>query len=412
MSSPVVSLFCTKWSFKSHRRHVFRTGVLKCALGLLVINLIPINANAAEWVLEPSISVRGEYNDNIHLSRTNEKSVTGSTIIPRLKIKGLEKHWGLLLDAKLKSTQYSGEDALDGDDKYVDFSSHYETERTRWELNGAYHRDSNLNSEWEESGIVSRRIDRTRSLANPAWQWSFSERNSLRLDYNYDEVDYDDTTNTAFVDYQTHTGSLSLARQLTETDKLSLVASKTDYKSGDGTIEYDIDSAKLVLDHNFSETFSMNLSAGSRNLKSIVTRVTPTQETEEKGAIYSAGFTWKSEVTSLTTSVGRDTKASSTGGVNEEDRFDLTYSYRFSPLLKVTLRGYVMKRETINTGTTLDDRTRYLFHPALHWHINRDWSLKTSYRYIRDEFKNSTDDAESNTIYLSLTRIWHTVSSY
>ncbi|MCK4705089.1 MAG: hypothetical protein KAT90_06385, partial [Gammaproteobacteria bacterium] len=119
MNSQVKQWFCCCSFFRDIHAGVIGVGLfLLLAIG---------NLNATEWSLNSSLRAHYGYNDNIFLTLQPE-SVSNIVIQPDIKFLVEEKNWETMLDARLRSNNYSDSN-LDSNDQYYMANGSYKSER-------------------------------------------------------------------------------------------------------------------------------------------------------------------------------------------------------------------------------------------------------------------------------------------
>src|SRR4030065_2549193 len=91
--------------------------------------IIPQFSHAAEWSMEPSVRVASKYNDNIRMTAQPHNNVHGFTTAPKLDLGVRSDIWQINGSAEYERKNYSGEEGLDTNNKYLSLSSSYRAER-------------------------------------------------------------------------------------------------------------------------------------------------------------------------------------------------------------------------------------------------------------------------------------------
>ncbi len=370
-----------------------------------------------EYLLETDVDVRAEYNDNILLTSLPHDSVTGLIVMPTIKGVIKESHWQADVAARLRSNNYSNS-SLNSNDKYFDLTGNYNAERSIVSLNANYDLDSSLSSTSVDFGITGFRINRKQQSVTPQYIRLMTERLFLTLSYSYTDVEYLDAVNTGFRPYVTQSGTGSLVYQLSEKDKLTFSLTAVDYVSKDNLLTYQLFMPRFGIEHEFSETFSLNFLLGTskRNSTNLSTQsfdffgqsITLTREVDftDRGFVLDAGLTKKLESGDLTGNISRDNTTNSFGGVNEVDRFKVRYGNNVTELLGFSLSGRYEAYNAVGSSVRNTDRKILFFNFIVRYSVTRNWGVNVSYRYIQRRFKSdtSTDTAPySNRIYVGLT---------
>ena len=148
---------------------------------------------AAEWSIEPSISLREEYNDNIRFTTSPHPGVWYSRISPSLKLSSKTEVSEVSGLAQLNLNQYACDPQVENrNDKFLTLFTRLESERNTWAMNGSYIQDSTSESERANTGVVHQtRTQRSAISLNPSWTRTLTDRSAFRLEYNYQDVKYD-----------------------------------------------------------------------------------------------------------------------------------------------------------------------------------------------------------------------------
>ena len=80
--------------------------------------------------------------------------------------------------------------------------------------------------------------------------------------------------------------------------------------------------------------------------------------------------------------------------------------YRFSETLSGDLNLEFYKSETNNNARNDLNRNYYQVEPKFNWDFRQFWRISGSYRYRKQTFDNTGDDATQNAAYLTLTYQW------
>ncbi len=81
-------------------------------------------AQGAEYYLDPSVRLKGEYNDNIRLTPQPHGDVFGFTLSPELHGGVRQERWAMEASYRLDAARYSNKDeAEDRNNQFVDFSA-------------------------------------------------------------------------------------------------------------------------------------------------------------------------------------------------------------------------------------------------------------------------------------------------
>ena len=402
---------------------------------------------AAEWSIEPSISLREEYNDNIRFTTSPHPGVWQSRLSPSLSLSSKTEVSEVSGLAQLSINRYAGDPQVeDRNDQLFSLLTRLQSERNTWAMNASYKQDSTAESERIATGVVQVRTQRTALSLSPSWTRTLTERSSFKLDYNYQEVKYDEHINLNDYTSQRVGGALQyqlserdqvtvsanysvveyapIIRQLTGVSVLSISPPIISLGSGADALvnESSTSSVQAGVTRQFSETLRGSLSLGRRSTVSsashactscFTTGFTPintfTSETSGSGSSFSATLEKTFDAAKVSGFASRDANPSGSGLV-ETDRFGVSLNRN----LTEKLTGYfdAIAYRTKYIGVTAPGSRYYTVEPKLNWRFTERWTLDAGYRYARyepDSDANSTavaDAITSNAVYLNLAYNW------
>lgn len=389
--------------------------------------------HAAEWVAEPSVTLRGEYDDNIRLTSLDHDDVWGTIVDPSLKLSRRTELWDLNATGRVRAAWYSGDDDLDTVDNFLDLAAERRFERGSLEASAGLANDTTLQNEYLDidTGLVINQIDRSRRSARLAGQYMFTEATWVEASVDYSQVEYDDGLRYGLLDYDYLTPGLRIVHQLNPTTQVFGILShaRVDYDTA-SELESKTDSLQLGAAYDITEVWKVSGSIGTRRTEtsSLVPNAVPrpgleflfpfiydvvyeTRDSETTGLVYDASLTREFETGSLKLSASRSIVPSSTGSDTETTRFDLNGTRRFSAQLWAQLAVSYYRSDTVGDIRTRADLDRYRIAPSLTWKLDRDLSLRAGYAYTHVKRDVAVDDtADSNMAFVSLGYSWPRLS--
>src|ERR1700752_3033953 len=88
-----------------------------CIILCVMLQSVAANlSSAAEWSMEPSVDLRGEYNDNIELTSGPHPTVWGIMLSPDIKFSGTTETLNVTGGLRVNFNRYFGEEGLDTTD--------------------------------------------------------------------------------------------------------------------------------------------------------------------------------------------------------------------------------------------------------------------------------------------------------
>jgi len=363
---------------------------LKPCVALLIVLfvLLPFCTYAAEITVTPSIGLRGEYDDNILFDRTGEIDDYAWITIPGLSLDYITSRFSFSLSGLADIIRYVDETDLDTENYTTGLTAEYRTsEYLTLSARGSYIKDTTLDSELQETGLVLGRSDREAYTAGGGIVYSINEFSDITLDYTFTNVDYD---LEEYVDYKEH--SVSATNSYTFNDRRNEFRIRPYYRYRDSTDDdVDIYGLSLGLTHRFTETFEASIDAGARYLD--IEEVSGTTESDW-GWTADVSLTKSWQAASVEFLYSKDLGYTAEGSTVDVNRFSLTISRMLTSKLGIDLTGtlYFTKERGM---TDRDDNVRYYeVIPLLNYGFTQNHSLELGYRYSNEYDKNFTNYRE------------------
>ncbi|WP_009205892.1 porin family protein [Sulfuricella denitrificans] len=394
---------------------------------------------AAEWSIEPSISLREEYNDNIRFTASPHPSVWQSRLTPSVKLSSATEVSEVSGSAQMSINQYAGDPQVENrNDLFFTLLTRFRSELNAWAMNASYKQDSTA-EERNTTGVVQVRTQRSVLGLSPSWTRTLTERSSVKLDYNFQDVKYGQINLNDYT-YQQVGGTLSY--QLSERDQVTVSANYSALKYaptsrlltgvtiisidpgiislGSGTDaslnESSTRNIQVGATHQFSETLNGSLSVGRRSTVSSVNHTctscytivgTPistfTSETSGSGSSFSATLEKTFDAATVSGFASRETNPSGSGLV-ETDRVGVSLNKSLTE--KLTAAVDVASYHTKYISLASPSSRYYTFDPRLNWRFTEWWTLDAGYRYQRYESEAVANTTTSNAVYLNLAYNW------
>ena len=385
----------------------------------LVLALGSAHARGAEWKIDPNILLRSGYNDNITLRTNDELSAWETVFTPSATFSRTTATAGISGNIRFDFRRYLGEEGLDDNNKRLFVDAFRRMERARMGLNLALVKDTTLDSQLDETGIVFARVRRFTQRLNPNWRYNIGPRTRIQLDYTYSNVDYANTDTSAFTDYSSHNGQALFTQALNERAIASLTLGRT-LTSNERDVDTTYSYGQAGLSYRFSETLSASLSAGLRRTDTEFSTNTlvPTfpggpvivvpqdVQNSSTGAIFNGSLTRQFERGDTSLTATRNVTNTISGFLIEVTRLRWSSSYRFSDTLSAGLSVELYSSKGDDELARSFDRKYVDIRPRFGWNFRKFWSISGSYRYRKQSFDDTSDEAIQNAAYLTLTYRW------
>jgi hypothetical protein len=358
--------------------------------------ILPGHLTAQDITLIPSIRVQGEYDDNVTFSRTEEVDDYVATISPALTFDYATRLLDVRSVLRLDILRYAEESRLDTENQRYELEGAYQVlERLRLTAGALYIKDTTLDSELEETGLITRREDRERWNGNAGLSYAVSEVSDMGVNYSYTDTEYD---SRGKVDYDVNSVVFSYDHRLkTQTDVVTVQPYYMDYDSQ--LSEVDNYGVSLGWFHAFTEKWTLTAFLGFR-----YTETEGQGFSEENwGGVADIYVKNRGELFEWTAGYNRALEYSSEGEPIDRDRLYFRGNRRITRRFGVGLDGSLYFTESEGDRDNEDSRYFYLT-PRLTYWITEDYFLQGAYRYSnsRDKTLDSNKVAERNRVWVSV----------
>ncbi|MEA1866515.1 MAG: hypothetical protein U9N19_00200 [Thermodesulfobacteriota bacterium] len=357
-------------------------------------------AEAAEVTWNPRVDLRLKYNDNINFSSRNKVRDRIYEIRPELTWRRLTERDDLRFTARLLGQKYDTEselDTLDQDYRLKASSQLWPT--LRLSFDGSYRKDTTLDSELSEEGILLFREDRKVYTMEPSVRWQATERSSWEMAFPFRKVNYEGSDNDQGDDNEDcKTGRTVLTYSYLLADNRTSIFAEpnfyyADYEHGDTRIY----AMKLGVDTAFSERLTLRASGG----------VSYSRDRDDHGTSNDMSFVasveaqWELERGRWRANYLRDYYSSGVGETVMRDRFILSVFYRLMTRLNLAGSASFTKVKS-ESDWDKEDSWNIGISPGLVYRLTERADLGIYYRHRF--LKDNEDDEKTrrNQIWIRL----------
>ena len=386
------------------------------------------NSLAKEWYFQPNASVQTIYDTNLRLLPDRNKAITNVDAFGFLSYANANfgvrsDNYDIGVNATGVINRYISDLNLNNDNVYVTAKSIFNiTERSVFGLIGRYADDTMLNNVIDTGASAQQNTKRTTLSINPDWTYALSELTSVRLDYMYADVSYeqqvtDDFQNQRFFDNTTNSSSIELVHQWTSAMKAHAIFNALIFDVPDLNQTTNNYNFNIGVDYNFSETWTALFEGGFYKADKEVNAAGFTSVDESTGPLFSFKTQKKFETSKIDAGYYRKTATRGRGGLALVDTSYLVYTQKLSDQFEIAFRGSYNDVRSANNSTAnfssfgLSDYTFYSAGASASWLISPQLDLTGSYRYRFRERQESFNNADSNAFFLTLNYKWDTFST-
>jgi hypothetical protein len=378
----------------------------RAVFGVMAAGLAGAGANpcaASEWTFTPQASFNSEVNDNRRLATGSAPTVFGQIATVGTDLVYRTERLAFALAPRGRITRYSGPDDLDSEDVIVDLHSDYRAERWQWAFDADYTRDTTLNSEVEEFGLVQVRRLREEVSATPSLLLQINERTSVAFQGAYTTVVFDQGLQVALVDYDFAALDAVLSRQLDETSDLSLRAGRSRFEAPDVDSRTDNYSVELSYRRRFMERIDASASVGVGVSEIDFLDLAGPTTRDDTHLLLRLALGREFERLNVSAAYDRAVSPSIRGSQTTSDSLSLRTEYRLSERLTAGIDAYYLTTEAQSEiASPLIDRDFVRARGELSYRLNRWWSIAGRYTYTYQSIAAAPASADSNAVMLTL----------
>ncbi len=359
-------------------------------LFLALFFFAPWTASAGEIMVVPSIGIAGAYTDNLYFSETDEVDDYIFTASPVISVDYTSGLLDLQSEIGFDIVRYLDEtDQNTINQRYTADVVYRAWEKLSFNGNFSYIKDSTLESELQETGILSTLSNRHSYKAGGGLTYEISEVSDIDIGYSHGETEYD------LREYTDHTSdSVSIAYKYKINDRPDVLSITPTYKKQESDIsETDTYGLSVGISHVFSETLHSSFHLG-----------TSYSDTQYTGRRSYTGWGWTADASlkkswptaSAGISYTRNTDYTNEGEPAETNRFSIQGSKMLTSRLAIGFMGsYYFTKSLDETQSDID--TRYLtVTPSITYRITGNHSLALTYDYSYSQDRNLTGDNEAD----------------
>lgn len=371
-------------------------------LWLSVLTQVSVSG-AAEYAVEPSLNIRGEYNDNLFFSALPHQALWGTWVSPGVKFMATTETLEVSGRASADFVNYYGKSGVEYVNLFFPVTAAYRTERDVWGLGGTFNRDNTLLTELRQTGVVNSFTQRNFASVQPSWTRSLTERLSFRASYDFMDVTYEDGLRRGLFNYRIHESKVGLSYRLSESDLIEGTASYTNFDIPDRALRSSLGGVLAKATHQFSEILSGTLVGGARAASTTFPSGGGVTQTDQNLIpVGSANVEMKLESTVLNGGFSREVFPSGLGQFVRTDRAFISVGRELTPTLTASLTGDLYWVKPVGPPLAFANSRYYRISPNLRWRLSDWWSLDATYSYSRFDADQIGYGALQNATYVTL----------
>ncbi len=389
-----------------------------CIALLLLLGSASLTLADGDFTFNPTLQFRGEYDDNLNFDNDNKKSDWLGVFIPSLKAAWQTPRVDIKGSAEAEIRRFCSESQFNDEYQRYKIEGSYQLfERLTIEAGGSYVKDSTLDSELDETGIVEDLYGRDRYTLDAGARYQLGERVFTSLHYSYGDTSYDSPDD---IDYDSNSvvGSIGYMFR-NQRDQVFLQPSYYRYKSDISKV--DNYGLSLGWNRSLSEKLTLSCYLGIRytdteyshhyyvpvldpdNGTIIWQKRKETISKDDVGGTADISLSGKTETLSYKVAYNRDLSYTSTGSAIDRDRFTGSIKWIMSQRLKSGFdAGLYFSKANDNYNN--EDSNYFYLHPYISYRLMENHHLQLHYRYARTKDKTlaENDSYDRNRVWLAL----------
>jgi len=363
--------------------------VLFCECVLIFLLSVPIVAIARDITIVPAIAFKAGYDDNVLYSRVFEISDYVGIISPALKLDYATEVFNIRGSGLVDVLRYAQEKDLDYERQYYRLGGDYRFSE-RWKFDGdfAYTKDTTLQTELIQTGIVNVRSPVDRFDGDLGLSYQLSELSDIGVKYAYLNRSYEFP---GYDDYYANSISLPYNRQFNDgLDTFTVEPRYTRLNSENN----DSHGYRLMFGwtHRPSETYQFKAFLGPRYT---VQKFEDTGETTSNwGVVGDINLQKSAEVYSILVGFGSDViNRPSTDELNQVFRLYTRLSRRITERFRAQVYSRIsMTRPDYEDVSNEEDIYYFVVTPSLRYYFTENHYLSLSYSYQQQYDRNYEND--------------------
>lgn len=356
---------------------------------------------AAEWHVLPSAYIGSSYADNPRLLTEGGTGSAGAVGEIKAAIQLVTDRSSFSLAPRWRSARYEDDETLNTDDQFVTANYRWISERSQWNSELGYTRDTTLTSELGLTGLVqsNRRHEAVAVSAGPTFL--LSERTSVGVQLDSVDNHYQDARSTGLVDYAYR--SLSLFSTYVVSDRSSFtVTAQGGQLTAEGflggTTSRD-GSLRASWAYRPYDLWQLKVSAGPSYAESEIG--------SDTGSVFEVEAIRQGDLWSLSTLAGRSLTPTGRGVMMQRDRVSFTVKKALAERFDATVAAQWIRTEDLMSQLTAP--TYHVDYGRIdvtgYWRVAERWSLALQLTGSTQQSEQSNERAEGYRALLSM--VWN-----
>jgi hypothetical protein len=389
------------------------------------------DATAVEWALTGSLEQQLVYNDNISLNPVLPDSVVGYLLTPELQVSRKTEVLDITLNGQADIRRY--DDSRWNCDNYnFGMGNAYRTGRSVFGLRGAYAVSCAYSQQITDTGVLLPNNESENYQIVPSWVWQWTPRDQLILDASYSSTRYTgpgaissstDNRSLSFNGSDAYSVNLGANHDWSRLLKLNakLFFSNIRY-TGSNASTQNLFGFQVGADYVIDHSWSIRASGGPRWVNEAGDSSNSVSSGQNNsltlGSVANISLNYDGQFTRFSGGYSNTFYPSALGQTLQTHSIFLNYAYELTQFVVLDISGNFSQSEPIGGETTDSrtaqfDRTYFTVAAGIAWNVAKNWQLKGSYIYTRQDYQQNTTlsnlmtgVSDSNLLMIVLTYSW------
>jgi len=404
--------------------------VKRAILCVLVCFGIGKDLVAAEWELKGSLGQELQYNDNISLNNTQKDSVVGYLLTPSILATRKSGALDIGFQGQSLISRYD-DSSWDCDNYTLGLNNSYRTNRSVFGLTGGYGVSCAYQQQIRATGIITPNNQSESYQVAPSWTWQWTSVDQLILNTSYSKTSFSNSQGTAISSTGNNSfnfsGNETYAVNLDENHEWSrnlVLNGKLNYSNvqytGSNGLTQDLYGFQLGANYLINQYWTTSFGAGAVwiDTQQSSNGISSGQNASlSVDPVANISLSYAGQLTRFNIGYSNAVSPSSLGETLQTESFFANYSYNLAEHVLFDVSGnYSLSQSTGQSTDTANrqfDRTFLTAGTGIAWDFAKNWRLRGSYIYRRQNFQQDTNvpnltvgTSESNVVMLSLGYSW------
>jgi len=373
-------------------------------------------AGAADWSIDPRVTVNSEYDDNNRLTHVpgDEVEVVGAEFDGEVIFGAKTPRTSFRFVPRVRANFYPDEPDEETDSEFLALDYEFLGQRHRGAVIADYSRRETLGrylpddfdsgiggdpGDGDDLGNSTEPNVQDRLSITPELSLDLTERSQLEFGVGYLDVSFDQQVEDDREDFTSASADAAYRYLLSETKSVALRVRGRQYDPADG-VATDSQAVELEWANRVSEISHVYLRGGSNRVE----QFDEFGDSEWKtGFTGGAGVRWAFEVSELLFEVTRGLDPNSSGRLVARDELRFRYSYSLSPYTRLLASVRGVKDGSTNDQDVFQERRFATGSIGFDWRMTRQLTLGGGYQHVWRSLEDEPSDARSNRLFLGVT---------